>query len=63
MSDELERPAEDTASPGEGQPGEDAGAPEEGRFPGGVESDEGQRPGEKTEDAQPGMAEDPPRAD
>ena len=63
MSDEPDRPAADTAHPGEGRPDEDAGTGEEGRFPGGVESDEGQRPGEKTEDDQPGMAEDPPRAD
>ena len=36
---------------------------EDDTFPSGVESDEGQRPGEKAEEGQPGMSDDPPRAD
>ncbi len=44
-----------------------AGAPEpsgdEETFPAGVETDEGQRPDDKLEDEQPGMLDDPPRAD
>ncbi len=43
------------------------GAPEpsgdEDTFPAGVETDEGQRPGDKLDDEQPGMLDEPPRAD
>ena len=49
--------------PGEDSPG-GHGPPGDGEtFPAGVESDEGERPDEKLDDGQPGLLEDPPRAD
>ncbi len=54
---------DDVFPPGEDAPVEVDPASGEETFPAGVESDEGQRPGERLEDGQPGMSEDPPRAD
>ena len=65
MRDER-RPADDDEEvfpAGEDAPGEADPSSGGETFPAGVESDDGQRPGEKLEDGQPGMVEDPPRAD
>lgn len=68
MRDER-RPADDDDEEeevfpaGERAPAEIDRASGEETFPAGAESDEGQRPGEKLEERQPGLAEDPPRAD
>ena len=63
MSGERHNGEGDEAYPaGEGAGGGES-SDEEETFPGGVESDEGQRPGEKLEDGPPGLLEDPPRAD
>ena len=54
---------EDVFPAGEEAPGEADPSSGEETFPAGVEHDDGERPGDKLEDGQPGMAEDPPRAD
>ena len=64
----AERPGSDDEEvfpAGEGAPprAEDALGEEDETFPAGVESDEGQRPGDELEDEQPGMLDEPPRAD
>ena len=48
---------------GEDAPADTDPSSGEQEFPAGAETDEGQRPGEKLEDGQPGLSEDPPRAD
>ena len=64
----AERPAsedEETFPPGERAPREDerAADDQQGTYPAGAETDEGQRPGDKLEGEQPGMLDEPPRAD
>jgi hypothetical protein len=57
-------PPDDEVFPaGEEAPAETDPAGGDETFPAGAESDEGHRPGEKLDDGQPGMSEDPPRAD
>ena len=54
---------DDVFPAGEEAPGEADPSNGEETFPAGVEDDDGQRPGDELEDVQPGMSEDPPRAD
>lgn len=56
--DEEAFPAGERASR-EGEARDDQGQ----TYPAGVESDDGRRPGEKLEDEQPGMLDEPPQAD
>ena len=63
-----ERPGsedEETFPPGERASPEDDPAADDPQetYPAGVETDEGQRPGDKLEDEQPGLLDEPPRAD
>ena len=59
---EAEDPEEELFPAGENAP-RTAGPGSGEEYPAGVETDEGQRPDEKLADGQPGMADDPPRAD
>ena len=49
--------------PGEGAAPEPVASDDDETFPAGVETDEGERPDDELESGQPGMLEDPPRAD
>ena len=63
MSEERERSEEEVFPAGERADYDDEPAGEEDTFPAGVESDEGQRLDDALEDRQPGMLDEPPRAD
>ena len=63
MGEERDRSEEDVFPAGERADYEDEPAGDEDTFPAGVESDEGQRPDDTLEEGQPGMLDEPPRAD